>query len=435
MSADGIAAAWALTRAIAPRRYVNTMIAEADGVIRSNRYPRKFPVIGHMPPSTPWTIDLTDELGRFRFAAFDLDAKRPEDHDQAAEDLGVLVRILRSVNVDHVVCRSSPTGGYHVWVPLAGVEKAVLVQLAAAARAVLPSLDHGLLCNDRTGAARPPLTPHARGGASSVMEGDVAVLSTGSVTASDLLRVTAALRELRPAVDPADEQPSGPVDAAHQAHRSLPAWGAAHMATVAGGRDPSHTGYLCLLAAAVSGWTLADVAHAARTAPGMEHYRTRNSPAGGREPRTPADTAARLARQFAKAQDRATRYRYAPQERAQRDLTELRSIIASTEAMLTAFRVSPGRWHTPRPTCTTAPSSPRSPGSRSAPASATSPHRCAPLPSSPASPRAPSTGPSAASATPDGSSDAAPQTAPTRPSGGCRNGFPQQPNTSGHFKM
>ncbi|WP_295792202.1 hypothetical protein [uncultured Microbacterium sp.] len=344
MSADGIAAAWALTRDLAPRRYVNTMIAEADGVIRSNRYPRKFPVIGHIPPATPWTIDLTDELGRFRFAAFDLDAKRPEDHDQAAEDLGVLVRILRSVNVDHVVCRSSPTGGYHVWVPLAGVEKAVLVQLAAAARAVLPSLDHGLLCNDRTGAARPPLTPHARGGASSVMEGDVAVLRTGSVTASDLLRITAALRELRPAIDPADEQPSGPVDASHRAHRTLPAWGAAHMATVAGGRDPSHTGYLCLLAAAVSGWTLADVTHAARTAPGMEHYRTRNSPAGGREPRTQADTAARLARQFAKAQDRATRYRYAPQERAQRDLTELRSIIASTEAMLTAFRVSPGRW-------------------------------------------------------------------------------------------
>ncbi|WIB72619.1 hypothetical protein [Curtobacterium sp. MCBD17_026] len=313
-------------------------------MIRSNRYPSKFPIVGHRPPSTPWTIDLTDERGRFRFAAFDLDAKRPEDHPQADEDLGVLVRILRAADVPHVVCKSSPTGGWHVWVPLVGVELPVMQQLAAAAHPVLPSLDFGLLCNARTGAVRPPGTPHARGGASEVSEGDVDVLRTPIVTAGDLLRVTAALRELRPTIDPADQAPTGPVDARHTVHRTLPAWGAQHMATVAGGRDPSRTGYLCLLAAAVAGWTLADVEHAARTAPGMEHYRTRNNPQGGREPRRPNEAAARLTRQWAKAQDRAVSYRYAPQERAERDLTELRGIVAVTEAMLDAFRVSPGRW-------------------------------------------------------------------------------------------
>jgi DNA-binding MarR family transcriptional regulator len=338
--------AWDLTRAIAPRRYVNRMIAEADGTIRSNSYPSKFPTAGYTPPSTPWTIDLTDHDGRFWFAAFDLDAKTPEDFDQAAEDLGVLVRILRDAALPHVVCRSSPTGGFHVWVPLAGVDKATMVQLAAAAKAVLPSLDHGLLCNDRTGAVRPPLTPHARGGASEVMAGadDVTVLRTPTVTAGDLLRVTAAFREIRPTADPADSSPTGPIDARHHAHRALPAWGEAHMATVAGGRDPSRTGYLCLLAAAVSGWTLTDVDHAARTAPGMEHYRTRNRPTGGREPRQRAEAAARLERQWAKAQDRAVLYRYAPEERAQRDLTELAGIVDVVEAMLQAFTASPGRW-------------------------------------------------------------------------------------------
>jgi hypothetical protein len=322
------------------------MIAEADGTIRSNSYPSKFPTAGHTPPSTPWTIDLTDLDGRFWFAAFDLDAKTPEDFDQAAEDLGVLVRILRDAQVPHVVCRSSPTGGFHVWVPLAGVDKATMVQLAGAARAVLPSLDHGLLCNDRTGAVRPPLTPHARGGASEVMAGadDVDVLRTPTVTAGDLLRVTAAFRELRPTVDPATSSPTGPVDAHHRVHRSLPAWGEAHMATVAGGRDPSRTGYLCLLAAAVSGWTLADVEHAAKTSPGMEHYRTRNRPTGGREPRAAAEAAARLERQWAKAQERAVLYRYAPEERQQRDLTELTGIVDVVEAMLQAFTASPGRW-------------------------------------------------------------------------------------------
>lgn len=338
------AAAWALTRAIATRRYVNVMIAEADGVVRSNSYPRKHPAVSPTPPSTPWTIDLTDDTGLFRFAAFDLDAKRAEDQEQAAEDLGVLVRILRAENVPHVVCRSSPTGGYHVWVPLAGAHKPLMQQLAAAARAVLPSLDHGLLCNDRTGAARPPLTPHARGGASVVMDGDVDELHTKAATTGDLVRVIAALRELRPTPDPAHQAPTGPVDHGHRTHRQLPAWGADHMATIGGGADPSRTGYLCLLAAAVAGWSLRDVEHAARTAPGMEHYRTRNSPAGGREPRTHTDAASRLRRQWGKAQERAAAYRYAPQERAERDLSELQGIVATTEAMTTAFRVSPGRW-------------------------------------------------------------------------------------------
>ncbi|WP_434181503.1 hypothetical protein RI685_16325 (plasmid) [Clavibacter michiganensis] len=317
-------------------------------MIRAHRYPSKFPVVGQTPPSTPWTINLTDTAGRFWFAAFDLDAKTPEAQDQATEDLGILLRILRRVGVPHVVCRSSPTGGFHVWLPLEGVDQAVMQQLATAARAVLDSLDHGLLCNSRTGAVRPPLSPHARGGTSVVLDAgdDVDVLRTPTVTAGDLLRVTAAFRELRPSADPADELPVGARDAHHHVHRTLPAWGAAHMAALGGGSDPSRTGYLCLLAAAVAGWTFTDVEHAARTAPGMEHYRTANSPAGGRVPRTPADTAARLRRQWAKAQDRAVTYRYAPQERAAHDLTELTGIVATTEAMLTAFRVSPGRWAT-----------------------------------------------------------------------------------------
>lgn len=339
--------AWDFTRAIAKRRYVNTMRAEADGVVRSNNYPRKYPVSGSMPPATPWTIDLTDEDDhRFWFALFDLDAKTPDAFEQAAEDLGVLVRILRNANLPHVVCRSSPSGGFHVWVPLAGVETPVMQQLAAAARAVLPSLDHGLLCNERTGAARPPGSPHARGGRSTVMEGadPAEVLLTPTVSSGDLLRVIAAFRTLRPEVDPADQAPTGPVDPRHRGHRELPAWGRAHMATVGGGSDPSRTGYLCLLAAAVAGWTITDVEHAVRTAPGMEHYRTRNTPSGRREPRRPEEAASRLHRQWAKAQERAVMYRYSPQERAERDVTELEAIVATTEALLTSFRVSPGRW-------------------------------------------------------------------------------------------
>ena len=266
--------AWELTRLLSKRRYVNTMLPEHDGVIRANNYPRKFPTIGHLPPSTPWTIDLTDDVDHlFYFALFDLDAKTPDAFEQASEDVGLLVRILRDSKLPHVVCRSSPTGGFHIWVPLAGVELEVMHQLAAAAKAVLPSLDHGLLCNQRTGAARPPGAPHARGGHSQVMDGGdtVEALLEPSVTAGDLLRVIARLRELRPAVDPVEHSPTGLIDTTHRIHRDLPSWGALHMATTAGGADPSRTGYLCLLAAAVAGWSFGDVQRAVETAPGMEH--------------------------------------------------------------------------------------------------------------------------------------------------------------------
>ncbi|MFJ4167838.1 hypothetical protein ACIPY5_19980 [Microbacterium sp. NPDC089698] len=321
------------------------MRREANGQLHANSYPRRFPTVGLTPPSTPYTINLTSEDGRFWFAVFDLDAKQPEDFAQACEDLGVLVRVLRDAEIPHVVCRSSSTGGFHVWVPLAGLEKPVLVQLSLAAAAVLPSLDRGLLCNDRTGAVRPPGSPHARAGASVVMEGDVQLLTEHTVTTADLQRAIAGFRLLSPTADPAEQPATGPVDQAHRPHRPLPAWGEAHMATVAGGADPSRTGYLCLLAAAVAGWTLSDVQKAVRTAPGLEHYRTsRNAQGGARVPRRPEEAAARLSRQWDKAVDRALWYRYAPQERADRDLSELEVIVATGEGMLQAFRVSPGRW-------------------------------------------------------------------------------------------
>ena len=345
-----VASAWELTRALARRRYVNVMIAEADGVVRSNSYPRKYPSSSPFFPSTPWTIDLTDEQGRFWIAVFDLDAKRTDDFEQAAEDLGVLIRTLRAQGLPHVVCRSSPTGGFHVFLAVDGVDKTVMARLAAAARAVLPSLDHGLLCNDRTGAVRPPLSPHAKGGASAVMDGDPGSLTAPEISATDLERLIAALQQLRPTADPTTQAPTGPVSPTHQAHRELPSWGATHMATLAGGADPSRTGYVCLLAAAVAGWTRTDVEHAARTAPGMEHYRTRRNPSTGhREPRKPQEAASRLDRQWEKALQRASLYRYAPQDRTEKDLSELAGIVDMVEGMLTAFRVSPGRWGTTEP--------------------------------------------------------------------------------------
>ena len=116
------------------------------------------------------------------------------------------------------------------------------------------------------------------------------------------------------------------------------------MATVNGGSNASWTGFMCLLAAASAGWTLADVSREARTAPGMEHYRTKNMSRGTRKPRTPAEATARLERQWAKAQQYSALQAALSTSRTPADLTELGVIVDSVDDLLTRFRVSPGRW-------------------------------------------------------------------------------------------
>jgi hypothetical protein len=72
---------------------------------------------------------------------------------------------------------------------------------------------------------------------------------------------------------------------------------------------------MCLLAAAIAGWALGDVEHAARTAPGMEHYRTKNAGRGGRRARSASEARERLERQWAKAQQFAVVQRPLPARR------------------------------------------------------------------------------------------------------------------------
>ncbi|MCY7287967.1 MAG: hypothetical protein LH624_06875, partial [Cryobacterium sp.] len=135
-----------------------------------------------------------------------------------------------------------------------------------------------------------------------------------------------------------------PVDTTHHAHRALSTSGAGHMATIGGGSNPSWTGFMCLLAAASAGWTDTDIHHAARTAPGMEHYRTKNNGRGGRRPRTSQEADARLTRQWAKAQHYNAIYRALPALREPADLTELHAIVTDADTLLTRLQVSPGRW-------------------------------------------------------------------------------------------
>jgi DNA-binding IscR family transcriptional regulator len=338
-------AAWELTRRISPREDVRVMVREADGHLHANAYPRLYR-LGPTVPATPWCIRLADTEGRFRLLCFDFDAKDGDDAaERAVDDCDALSKILGGLSIAHVVCQSSAGGGRHLWVGVRGSVAAEPVgRLAVAARANYRSLDHGMLLNPREGAARPPGAPHRDGSASRILRGRIESLTDPTTTAYDLSQATTALVSAAPVVRVEDSAPSGPVDASHAAHRRLSKSGEAHMGTIRGGSNPSWTAFMCLLAAASAGWAQRDVEHAARTAPGMEHYRTKNTGRGTRRPRTTAEATARLERQWAKAQEIAALHQVLPPVREPRDLAELEEIVTDVDDLLQRFRVNAGRW-------------------------------------------------------------------------------------------
>nr|WP_081882470.1 hypothetical protein [Cryobacterium sp. MLB-32] len=341
--------AWDLSRRLSPRDQVRVMKRDAYGRLDENSYPVIFRV-GPIAPTTPWLVRLADNTGIFRLLCFDFDGKEagvvsPDLMERAVDDCDALSRILDSVGITHVVCQSSGTGGRHIWVALHGGAPAETVAaLASAAHANYATLDHGMLRNPREGGARPPLAPHRDGSSSTVLRGTVENLLAPTATSTHLDALTQVLDQTKPAPRPADTTPSGPLDAQYAATRPLSAWGHGHMATVNGGTNPSWTGFMCLLAAASAGWTLADVTREARTAPGMEHYRTKNMSGGTRKQRAPAEASARLERQWTTAQQYSALQAPLSTSRTPTDFTELSVIVDTIDDLLTRFRVSPGRW-------------------------------------------------------------------------------------------
>ncbi|MFZ4896427.1 hypothetical protein ACL9RL_18445 [Plantibacter sp. Mn2098] len=344
-----VGTAWDLTRRISPRVEVRVMQRDVYGRLDENQYPW-FYRVGPMAPSTPWCVRLADEQGLFRLLCFDFDGKdahgvNDELMEQAADECDALSRILDELAIAHVICQSSGTGGRHIWLAVQGGAAASTVAgVSHAARANYRTLDHGMLLNARQGAARPPLSPHRDGSTSTILRGDLTVLVEPSTTPAQLQELAGVLDARKPALRSTDSSPSGPINDAHQTHRPLSAKGAAHMATIGGGANPSWTGFMCLLAAAHAGWSAQDVEHAARTAPGMEHYRSRNAGPGRRRPRSAEEAARRLESQWAKAQQFAVVQRALPARKDPRDLSELTRIVEDADALLMRFKASPGRW-------------------------------------------------------------------------------------------
>jgi len=345
--------AWELTRAVSPRPLVR--VADVDAYGKAvNTYTRRARTAGGRPDA-PWAVYLTDQAGAFRLLAFDFDAAKGDPAADAATFCGW----LENAGLPHLVTRSGPSGGRHVWLALAeAVDAGVVDTLARLVRARLPSLDIAPLSNPVTGCVRPPGSPHRAGGSSTVLAGDPAALAAPTATAADVARLVDALaaghrpEPLAP-VDPVDPAVALPTDRAGRLYlpgvrRQLPAGSAQALQVDAAEVDANTVLRRVLVGAAAARWRCTDVASLVTHSPGLEHVRSQGQgPGVPRRVRSPGESRAVLARQW----DRAVRW-VATHPRASNfeDPTfepRAAALAALVEATQTRADAAVGRWAGP----------------------------------------------------------------------------------------
>lgn len=116
-------------------------------------------------PEFPIACYLADRAGIYRLLAFDFDVGR-YGSDAVEVDCSILAKVLDDLDVPHLIVRSGPSGGVHIWVRLCdkGVEAPLVAGVGRALRAHLPTLDISPLSNPQTGAVRIPGSPHRLNG-------------------------------------------------------------------------------------------------------------------------------------------------------------------------------------------------------------------------------------------------------------------------------
>jgi len=347
--------AWALTRAVSPRPLVR--VADVDAYGKAvNTYTRRAHTAGARPDA-PWAVYLTDQTGAFRLLAFDFDAAKGDP----AADAAMLCGWLEHAGLPHLLTRSGPSGGRHVWLALAeAVDAGVVDTLARLARARLSSLDIAPLANPVTGCVRPPGSPHRAGGSSTVLAGDPAALAAPTATAADVARLVDALAanhrpEPLATIDPAAALPTDRAGRLYLpgVRRQLPAGSTQALevdaATMdANTVDASTVLRRVLVGAAAARWRCTDIAVLVAYSPGLEHVRSQGQgPGVPRRVRTAGESRAVLARQW----DRAVRWVVAhPRASNFEDPTfepRAAALAAVVEQAQTRADAAAGRWAGP----------------------------------------------------------------------------------------
>lgn len=347
---------WQLFRRLSPRRNLRLDSASNHDYDTSRPF-------SATAPEVPYAVYLASTTGRYHLLCFDLDVA--DGRDVVAEDLARLCDLLDEASWRYAVAVSGPGGGRHVWAAFPdGADVDQVDELARALAALLPSLDHGMLCNPATGCARPIGAPHRDGGRSApdpAYHPDPATAAAALRAGNPAERVEQLLAVLPPALrqprrtDAADPRRRVIVDEFGAPRlpgdrRALTPAAAELVTARPDSGDQSAHLWRILLGAALARWTLADVtALAADPATvGLEHLRSCAVPAG-RRPRSADEAAALLARQWTRAVDRAAELDPdAARDAGDRDddprVREVTAAIAGIEA---AAEAAPWRWSLP----------------------------------------------------------------------------------------
>ncbi len=148
------------------------IVRKDDGTRRASYDRGETPITSALPtaPAAVLLYDSPDRAtARIRVLAFDLDAKQRIDGAPAGRRAAARDAVLIAETVERAggacVVSAGPTGGHHVWIPLAcPLPLAQAAALAHALRQVCPTIDPAPLGNAATGCMRPPGSPHAAGG-------------------------------------------------------------------------------------------------------------------------------------------------------------------------------------------------------------------------------------------------------------------------------
>lgn len=340
---------WTLTAMLSPRPSVRVATRDAHGNVL-NQFTSQHH-IDDAEPDRPWALYLADTGRRFRLLAFDFDAKTIDGAAAADLDAKTIAGFLTDVGLEHVLCKSGPSGGRHVWVALAeSIEAESVATLARLLRHVCPTLDISPLTNAATGCVRPPGAPHRNGGHSEIISGDLQALTNPTGTASQVMKLIENIADL---VN--DEEPLGvmepsvklPVDHHGRFYipgprRPLPTKSAAALKIDAASGDASAVLWQIIIGAAAARWRYADMAALVATEPGLEHvrtYRNRNA----RHARSRHEAEQTLKRQW----DKAVRFVATTKRQIGDDPTfDLRAgaISEIAHSLQTRANASAGRW-------------------------------------------------------------------------------------------
>lgn len=346
---DSHGESWALTAAISPRRNARIAAVDAYGQV-VNRYTGHQLVDG-AEPTRPWAVYLAGDDRRFHLLGFDLDAKTAGAAAAAARDADVIAGFLKEAGISHVVCESGPSHGRHVWAALAeSVDTETVATVARLLKHLCPTLDISPLCNPDTGCLRPPGAPHRDGGHSTVLLGELTVLTAPTATGAHVRALAEALAQI---ID--DSEPAGateakrpiPVDDQGRLYlpgprRELPTTSRAALREDSAAGDASAVLWRVLIGAAAARWRHADIAALADTEPGLEHVRSMRD-RGQRRPRGRNEAAAVLRRQW----DKAVRYVATADRQIGDDPTfdgRADAIAATVRGIQIRADVAGGRW-------------------------------------------------------------------------------------------